>query len=149
MEQLVPLAIGRNRLSPLWTDLMTNKSSLYLVKTQAQAPTSGDKLESRALTSWKDIAFYLGRSVRTVQRWETLGLPVWRPPGIIHKASIIAYTDELNAWAVAHYWRTAAAPKSLVCLLQQERLALPERVQAYIRQLEERLSSKIEGDWEN
>jgi hypothetical protein len=123
---------------------MTSKSSLYLVKTQA--PASGNKLESRALTSWKEIAFYMGRSVRTVQRWERLGMPVWRPPGTIHKASILAYTDELNSWTVDQYWRTAAAPKSLVCLLQQERLALPERVQAYIRQLEERLFNNVEGD---
>jgi phage terminase Nu1 subunit (DNA packaging protein) len=118
---------------------MISKSSLFLVKA---SPLAG-KVDSRALTSWKEIAFYMGRSVRTVQRWQVFGMPVWRPSGTTHKASIIAYTDELNSWAVAHYWRTAAAPESLICLLQQERLALPQRVQAYIRQLEARLSNAV------
>lgn len=131
---------------PFGADAMTSKTSLYLVK-KDQAPSApGNSLESRALTSWKEIACYMGASVRTVQRWEMQGLPVWRPSRIRHKVSIMAYTDELNSWTVAHYWRTAATPRSLVCLLQEERLALPERVQAYIRQLEERLASKVDGD---
>ena len=34
------------------------------------------------LKGWKDIAKYLGTAVRTVQRWELLGLPIRRPtPG--------------------------------------------------------------------
>ena len=34
------------------------------------------------LDSWKEIANYLQRTVRTVQRWEqTRGLPVYRLPG--------------------------------------------------------------------
>ena len=37
---------------------------------------------SSVLNSWKEIASYLGRSVRTVQRWEReFGLPVHRPAG--------------------------------------------------------------------
>jgi hypothetical protein len=47
---------------------------------------------------WKDIAAYLGRSVRTVQRWEEqYGLPVRRihtPRG----ATVLAYREELDAW---------------------------------------------------
>jgi len=36
--------------------------------------TPGDRLES-----WKEVAFYLNRSVRTVRRWEEKeGLPVHR-----------------------------------------------------------------------
>jgi hypothetical protein len=35
--------------------------------------------ERRRLDSWKEIAAYLGRSIRTVQRWEREeGLPVHR-----------------------------------------------------------------------
>ena len=38
--------------------------------------------ESAVLSSWKDIAKYMGKGVRTVQRWERhLGLPVRRPNG--------------------------------------------------------------------
>jgi len=55
------------------------------------------------LTSWKEIATYLGKGVRTVQRWEQqFGLPVRRPneriKGIVH-----ATTDELDAW-LAKEW---------------------------------------------
>ncbi len=49
------------------------------------------------LNSWKEIASYLGRGVRTVQRWETLGLPVRRPHG--HSRSpVFAFTRDLDAW---------------------------------------------------
>ena len=50
------------------------------------------------LTSWKEIAAYLGKGVRTVQRWELqYGLPVRRPnekaKGIVH-----ATRPELDRW---------------------------------------------------
>jgi tetratricopeptide (TPR) repeat protein len=50
------------------------------------------------LGSWKEIAAYLGRDVRTVQRWEqTQGLPVHR-----HRHSRLstayAFKSELDAW---------------------------------------------------
>jgi hypothetical protein len=32
----------------------------------------------RRLNSWKEVAAYLQRDVRTVQRWEFEGLPVYR-----------------------------------------------------------------------
>lgn len=54
--------------------------------------------DSRRLGSWKEIARYLGRTVRTVQRWEqTLDLPVRR---LQHDAgaSVFAYTHELDRW---------------------------------------------------
>lgn len=49
-------------------------------------------------TSWKEIAAYLGKGVRTVQRWEQqFGLPVRRPnareKGIVH-----ANRQELDRW---------------------------------------------------
>jgi hypothetical protein len=53
---------------------------------------------STALTSWKEIAAYFGRGVRTVQRWEReVGLPVRRPK---HggKGRILAVPKELDAW---------------------------------------------------
>jgi Tol biopolymer transport system component len=53
------------------------------------------------LESWKEIAVYLKRSVRTVHRWEKEeGLPVHRQ---VHKnlGSVFAYTSELDAWASA------------------------------------------------
>ncbi len=51
-----------------------------------------------ALSSWKEIAVYLGKGLRTVQRWEhELALPVHRP--VAHNQRIvIAAPAELNAW---------------------------------------------------
>ena len=52
----------------------------------------------KILNSWKEIASYLGRGVRTVQRWEAnLGLPVRRPNQHMRSA-VIAVSDELDAW---------------------------------------------------
>lgn len=50
------------------------------------------------LTSWKDIARYMGKGVRTVQRWEQdFGLPVRRPDGSSKKA-ILARPRDLDLW---------------------------------------------------
>lgn len=50
------------------------------------------------LTGWKEIAKHLRCGVRTAQRWETVGLPVHRLKG---NGTIIAFTEELDAWATA------------------------------------------------
>jgi hypothetical protein len=49
------------------------------------------------LTSWKEIADYLGVSLRTAQSWEReKGLPVQRMPG--EKGRVVADPAELNRW---------------------------------------------------
>jgi hypothetical protein len=56
------------------------------------------------LTCWKDIARYLGKGVRTVQRWEQeLGLPVRRPNGAHHKSAVIVHVNDLDAWMEAQW----------------------------------------------
>ena len=62
---------------------------------------AGERLES-----WKEIAAYLNRSVRTLHRWEKEeGLPVHRQ---LHKelGSVFAYKSELDAWSRARSVRT-------------------------------------------
>ena len=57
----------------------------------------GDAPENR-LESWKEIAAYLNRGVRTVRRWETEeGLPVHRH---VHRTlgSVYAYKSEIDTW---------------------------------------------------
>lgn len=55
-------------------------------------------MNSDVLNSWKEVAAYLGRGVRTVQRWEQeLGLPVRRPRGK-ERSAIIALKPELDRW---------------------------------------------------
>src|ERR1700754_947325 len=64
------------------------------------------------LDSWKEIAAYLGRGVRTVQRWEREeGLPVHR---LVHekRGSIYARREELAAWWESRRLTLAAPPTS-------------------------------------
>jgi len=50
------------------------------------------------LNSWKEIAYYLGRDVRTVRRWEKeRGLPVHRVPGG-KRSGVFAYPAEIDGW---------------------------------------------------
>ena len=52
----------------------------------------------RILNSWKEISSYIGRGVRTVQRWEELyGLPVHRAAGR-DRSAVYALSDEVDAW---------------------------------------------------
>ena len=77
-----------------------------------------------SLVSWKEIAVYMGCTVRTVQRWEReAGLPVHRRM-TASRGMIYAFPSELDAWleqrtetgangsepARTKVWRTFAAP---------------------------------------
>lgn len=55
-------------------------------------------MNAEVLNSWKEIAAYMGRGVRTVQRWEQeLGLPVRRPRGR-ERSAVIALKPDLDRW---------------------------------------------------
>jgi hypothetical protein len=55
---------------------------------------------SEFLNGWKEIAAYLGRSVRTVQRWERLsGLPVHRP-SLPSPSVVIGSRVEIRDWVL-------------------------------------------------
>ncbi len=59
------------------------------------------------LSGWKDIANYLGKGVRTVQRYEwELGLPVRRPAGK-SRGSVVVTRVEVDAWVAASPIREA------------------------------------------
>jgi tetratricopeptide (TPR) repeat protein len=65
---------------------------------QTPDPGAAPHIQGDRLSSWKEIAAYLGRDVRTVQRWErTQGLPVHR-----HRHSRLstayAFKSELDRW---------------------------------------------------
>src|SRR5262245_17562099 len=54
--------------------------------------------ERRILNSWKEVSNFLGRGVRTVQRWEFLyAMPVHRPAGR-PRSAVVAFSDELEHW---------------------------------------------------
>jgi hypothetical protein len=55
--------------------------------------------ETSCLYDWRSIAKYLGKGVRTVQRWEVeLGLPVRRTHPGRPKAGVMAVRSEIEAW---------------------------------------------------
>jgi tetratricopeptide (TPR) repeat protein len=77
-----------------------------------QIPRPGAPVVSRRLNSWKEIANYLSREVRTVQRWEkSSGLPVRR---LNHeqRGSVYAFTAELDAWMESRQPATAISVAS-------------------------------------
>lgn len=58
-------------------------------------------LPTDILSGWKDIATYLNKGVRTVQRYERfMALPVRHPSGR-SKGGVIATKAELDAWVAA------------------------------------------------
>jgi uncharacterized membrane protein len=60
--------------------------------------TAPQPSKAAVLNSWKEIAAYLGRGVRTVQRYEhDLRLPVRRPRGT-PRSAVIALTTDLDEW---------------------------------------------------
>ena len=61
--------------------------------------SSPDQPSSGRLDSWKEIAAYMRRDVKTVQRWEKReAMPVHRH---LHDklGSVFAFRDELDVWA--------------------------------------------------
>lgn len=79
--------------------------------------------EDVRLDSWKEIAAFLQRDVRTVQRWEkTAGLPVYRHPSSRLRTAY-AYRSELEAW-----WR--ARPRDFESVPVERRRWAPRTVVA-------------------
>jgi hypothetical protein len=71
------------------------------------------------LRNWKAIASYLGKGVRTVQRWERdLALPV-RRNRTDTKGSVIAFVAEIDDWVTARQFR-----RRTVVFSESERIRL-------------------------
>ena len=111
------------------------------------------------LNSWKEIANYVGRGVRTVQRWEAdLGMPVRRPRAK-SRSAVLAMSDEIDAWlrsapagelkpqpangmsALEEFWRSVAEPGSLRGRCQQLRAENEQPLSALIVTLQAMASS--------
>jgi predicted ATPase len=75
------------------------------------SPADGVRGERRRLDSWKEIAAYLRRDVKTARRWEQReGLPVHRHH---HGAlgSVYAFADEIEAWRLGRRAATNVAAR--------------------------------------
>src|ERR1700750_578886 len=82
--------------------------------------SQGSQEPPSRLDSWKEIASYLGRSEKTVRRWEEKeDLPVHR---LLHekRGSVYAYTGELDAW------RDARRPSTEPPTVNESRPAIVE-----------------------
>lgn len=81
-----------------------------------------EETNGKVLNGWKEIASYLRRGLRTVQRWEELyELPIRRPAGK-DRASVFALTEELDKW-LSESWR-------------HERVSDPEILRVRLEQIE-------------
>src|SRR5947209_18399725 len=92
------------------------------------------------LDSWKEIASYLRRDVRTVQRWEKKeGLPVHRHQ---HEklGTVYAFQSEIDAW-----WNSADHKP-----LREEVNATTSRIEGYDEEIEEEIffdGARGMADW--
>jgi tetratricopeptide (TPR) repeat protein len=82
-------------------------------------------LSKKRLDSWKAIAEFLGRSLRTVQRWHELnGLPVHHFGG--RTGSVFAYEEEIDRWLLGLAEESGTAPGHAVETLESGRRASNE-----------------------
>jgi Tol biopolymer transport system component len=92
------LALCLHHVAQIGVTRQTSYSSvrlnvLYMIVKTVSVPSSGPSPTDR-LDSWKEIASYLRKGVRTVQRWEREErLPIHRLAG-----NVFAYQTELDAW---------------------------------------------------
>ena len=96
-----------------------------------------------AMTSWKEIASYFGKGVRTVQRWERChGLPV-RRHSQTSTGPIFAFAEEMEIWVRAKTKprEVPGADESELDRLRGENQALRERIKAYEQGVEAALQA--------
>lgn len=88
----------------------------------------GIKPDDEILDSWKEIAVFLRRGVRTVQRWErTEGLPVCRHDHM-KRGSVYALRSEVALWVrTRQFGHRAAAGPGLFPQRQQLREYIAEQ----------------------
>jgi hypothetical protein len=91
----------------------------------------------KVLTSWKEIAQYFGKGVRTVQRWEAaFDLPVRRAAAGRDHRAILALTDDLDAWIRSwngHHKSELEQMRKEVAALRAENALLKQKLEERIR----------------
>src|SRR6266853_5445353 len=92
----LPLPATAIQLVPRLAHARTNQEGAMAEASPGTPPSV--RLPEDPLDSWKEIAAYLHRDVKTVQRWEKReGMPVHRH---VHdkRGSVYALSSELDAW---------------------------------------------------
>ena len=89
------------------------------------------RMTAMLLNGWKEISNYVQRGVRTVQRWEHLGLPVMRiNQGV--RSPTIARSEDIDQWLTRHGKRDPQ-PLALSELAEARRAQLQKKVEALMR----------------
>jgi hypothetical protein len=84
------------------------------------------------LNGWKEISNHLQRGVRTVQRWERLGLPIMRiTKGV--RSPVIARTEDLDQWLTRQENKSDPQPLTLAEFAETRRAKLHEQADALRR----------------
>jgi hypothetical protein len=97
-------------------------------------------MPSPVLSSWKEIAAYMGKGVRMVQRWEKeLGFPI-RRPDTIHKHIVLAVPEEIGKWVQSQGIRNATDGKEIKSL--RERMKALEVENELLREQSEHRTKK-------
>lgn len=97
MRHLRPSSCNHDSISANRTAVVTQGIAKQTVDWEHNSDVWGMSMAA-VLTSWKEIASYMGKGVRTVQRWEReLGLPIRRPKPK-DKQIVLAFPDELDDW---------------------------------------------------
>jgi CheY-like chemotaxis protein len=104
-------------------------------------PKTPNTSDSRAvLTSWKQVARYLGKAVRTVQRWErNFGLPVRRSDGG-GKQAVVAYPEELQEWLHTFFQKAGVDSKAQT---REQELARLRRLTKLMTDRSEELNQRL------
>ena len=90
-----------NSPEALQTDVFEQLSPSLRLMARKQAMKDGIERRSnrtQLLSGWKEIANYMHQGVRTVQRWEAIGLPVRRVRAT-KPSPVIAFAEDLDSWA--------------------------------------------------
>jgi hypothetical protein len=122
--------------------LMVKAGDNSLAKPPASGP-SGSSPTASVLTDWKQIAHYLGKGVRTVQRWEReLGLPVQRTQDHHPKSTVMAFAAEIDGWV-----KTLKFHGRRLISVDSEGFAMLLRSLEELRAENQALRRELEVDW--
>src|SRR6266478_7776466 len=110
----LPLPATAIQLVPRLAHARTNQEGAMAEASPGTPPSV--RLPEDPLDSWKEIAAYLHRDVKTVQRWEKReGMPVHRHQHD-RMGSVYAFSSELDAWVQSRR----------LCLEEEEKERLAE-----------------------
>ena len=94
-------------------------------------PICSPRSTTGILNSWKEISVYIGRGVRTVQRYEAqLGFPVHRAAGK-NRTAVMAFADEIDSWLRTTPKKVFIPANQVETNVEQATVALEEAYAAY------------------